>query len=324
VLELADRFRFRPRWVAPLVLSLGLLGGAPWAGQPAGPEMPGWIARPAGPDDPIVARVGGVAIPLSLVARKLALEPPGTTPKEVLDRLIDQEVMAQEAVRLGLGADAEVRDAWKEAAVQRLLTEVFEPTARLADLPEELLHQSFEQNRAFFNNPDLISICHVLLPIPKKLHAPESTWQARRVEAAKLQAELVRGQPRTREDFVNQAEALRPLAKDLRIEDVGPVARMSPLVQEFIDATFALTQDGAISPPVRTEYGWHILFRYGFREHRTTTFEQARPEVVQKVWPEWRSHRFEQWADELKEHYEVVRETAASSGPIYAPPAPGR
>ncbi|MBM4319237.1 MAG: hypothetical protein FJ125_04575 [Deltaproteobacteria bacterium] len=297
-----------------LALLLVVLGASPWEETAIGPTMESWLAQPQTTDDPIVARVGDVAIPLSLVAAKLALEPATTTPRELLDRLLDQEVLAQEAVRQGLGQSTALRDAWKSAAVQRLLREEFEPISRTQDIPQEVLKQSYQQNHRYFNHGDLIAVSHLLVKVAEG--ADEASWQAGLELAQQLHHELLQSRPDTKEAFLAQAEVLSKRSEAIRVEELGFVAENSRLVPEFLKATFELGQDGQLSAPVRTIYGWHVIFRHDFKPKRSMTFEEARPGIAEKVWAEWRKMRFAEWSGELESQHRVTRGELDAQKPI--------
>jgi len=61
------------------------------------------------------------------------------------------------------------------------------------------------------------------------------------------------------------------------------------MVEAFEDAAFALSADGEISQPFRTDYGWHIVKRLDYKPLQT--FEQAKRELEKKVMRDSRADR---------------------------------
>ncbi len=273
-------------------------GGSPEAGRlraPIGPGAPGWVRQ----DDasPVVARVGPVEITLAELQRRVDAEAPGASPAEVLDRLIAWEVLAQEAARRGFVQDHEVRTESRRAMVRVLLEESFEPDTTTDKVPAETLEEAFRSNYWYFNNPDTVSASHLLFKVKKR--APEETWEARRREAEQARSRLVAVPLKDKEDFRQRSEALASDHADLNLADLGAFAHKGRFVKPFSDAAFALG-DGELSQPVRTQYGWHLIYRYAFKPARSVTMDDVRDEVMERVWPEWRRYRFYRYLEEAK------------------------
>ena len=53
------------------------------------------------------------------------------------------------------------------------------------------------------------------------------------------------------------------------------------MVPEFSEAAFSLTENGQISKPVKTKFGWHIIKRIDVRPIKTQ--EQSREDILQKI-----------------------------------------
>jgi peptidyl-prolyl cis-trans isomerase SurA len=53
------------------------------------------------------------------------------------------------------------------------------------------------------------------------------------------------------------------------------------MVPEFSDAAFALENNGDISKPVRTQFGWHIIKRLDIRPVKS--FDESRDEIMKKI-----------------------------------------
>lgn len=84
-----------------------------------------------------------------------------------------------------------------------------------------------------------------------------------------------------------------------------PVFSTGKMIEEFEDAAFALPSNGAVSEPVRSRFGWHIIKRL---DHTPpASFEVARNELKTKIARDSRSERTKQvFLDRLKKEYTYV------------------
>jgi peptidyl-prolyl cis-trans isomerase SurA len=214
-----------------------------------------------------------------------------TLMREILDDLVDLQLILQEAARdtTLMPADAIIEDRVNEAIANveeqiggaRALQEAlasdgmtpseFRETYR-ADIRVQQTQQLFLQRRladarpviitdaemrAFYeeqrtqlqDRPELISLEQILL----RPTAPDSAWNEARRRADSLVLEIRNGA-----DFAE-------LARE-HSDDPGSAAnggdlgwfRRGNMVPEFENVAFRLP-DGQLSPPVRTDYGWHII-----------------------------------------------------------------
>ncbi|MEZ4756827.1 MAG: peptidylprolyl isomerase [Flavobacteriales bacterium] len=84
-----------------------------------------------------------------------------------------------------------------------------------------------------------------------------------------------------------------------------PVFSTGKMIEEFEDAAFALPSNGAVSEPVRSRFGWHIIKRLDYTP--PTSFEAARNELKTKIARDSRSERTRQvFLDRLKKEYGYV------------------
>ncbi|MCB0782301.1 MAG: peptidylprolyl isomerase [Flavobacteriales bacterium] len=60
-----------------------------------------------------------------------------------------------------------------------------------------------------------------------------------------------------------------------------PMFGTGKMIEEFEDVSFALSEDGEVSAPFRTRFGWHIVKRLEYKP--PPSFEQARPELKAKI-----------------------------------------
>lgn len=115
---------------------------------------------------------------------------------------------------------------------------------------------------------------HILLELPAD--APGAQADKARVELLKLKARLAKG-----ESFATLAEKHSDCPSSARGGDLGWFTRQA-MVAPFAEAAFAL-EPGAVSDPVRTEFGWHLIKVEERREAGTKTFEEAAQGIRQQL-----------------------------------------
>ncbi|MDZ5436473.1 peptidylprolyl isomerase [Pseudomonas fluorescens] len=212
-----------------------------------------------------------------------------------LDALIDKELLWQEARKRGVViSDATVQSqvdqtrqamggaqvfarrledaGFDEAAyieyTRRDLAaqQVFSELTRVDAPDEQQVRTFFEEHRAQMNRPEEIQVRHILIKVPQGAEA--ST-----VAAARLRLEAIRKKINEGADFASVARSDSEDASASQGGDLGyfPRGRMLP---EFETAAFALAP-GAVSAPVRTAVGWHLIYLQNRMEAANVTEEQG-------------------------------------------------
>ena len=246
---------------ASLALIMGIMVAC---GQPATVQSSTTVI-----DDETAARVNGEAIFMSdveLEAVAQGLIEPGyefgpRNPEflQVLEQLIDQRLLAQEALRRGLDQDpTAVRRL--AAGRERLLGNILVENLVANEVTEQAIDRMYEEQVKLQQLDDEVRLRQIVVDSAEL--------------AEQIQQELADGR-----DF---AEAALEYSEDVRTRlEGGDLGWISP--NDLIDPIPAMIGDtvtGSVSEPFETEDGWLIL---KVDERRTTppkTKQEMRPEII--------------------------------------------
>ena len=109
--------------------------------------------------------------------------------------------------------------------------------------------------------------------------------------------------------------------------DLGQIQK-GQLVPEFEKVAFSL-EDGEISQPVKTQFGWHII-TVKITPAKTTSFAEARSQIIQSQLAAKRQTTFQTWSEEVLAKWEDrtvyaddgLKPQTATTAPAATPTAP--
>lgn len=165
------------------------------------------------------------------------------------------------------------------------VTDVTEPD-------EEFLRTRFEQQQGRFISPEQRLASHILIAV--SANADDASRETARQEAMDL-AERARGG----EDFASLA---REFSDDLGSSQMGgDLGWIEPgvMTEAFEQALYELSPDRAISKPVQTGFGWHVIQLREIQPASGMDFEEARAILLQEHHEEEAEREFLERADRL-------------------------
>jgi parvulin-like peptidyl-prolyl isomerase len=254
-------------------LALILLAGGLQAPQPAAQTSS------AASDDTVVARAGQTTYTLGDIRRQLSrLEAPyryaaeRRLPEHVKE-LVQREALAQEARRLRLDREPEVR-AQIEQAVQAVLIDALskEITSQAMPSPQEV-QAYYEAQEEEFRLPEQVQVDQVMVP-------------------TEPQAEAIRSAIAAGQAFEPAVEAHSDAAIDV---SVFPRGMREPAIEQ---AAFAL-EPGEVSQPVRTESGVYLLRLHERLPARLRSLEGATPLIQARLSAQNRERLWQQLEERL-------------------------
>lgn len=191
----------------------------------------------------------------------------------------DDEKYAEQLEQQGLNEDQVRRDIRAQLIQEKL----FEKVTEGIEVTDEEVQAHYEENQEQYGQPESREVRHILVPTQQ--------------EANQIRRQLDNGG-----DF----EALaKEHSKDPGSAEQGGKLTVSrgQTVPEFDEAAFSLEQD-AISQPIKTQYGFHIIQPLTeVEEARTTPLEEVEESIRQQLLQTKRNERMTEWVEETKAEF---------------------
>lgn len=213
-----------------------------------------------------VAKVNGVTIPQAradALAREATAQGRLDNPELrtlVKQRLIESEVLAQEAVKLGLNKNSEVSTQLDLARQTVLIRAYVNDVAKRNPPTEDAIRKAYEQN---------------------KDQPAASEFKARHILiATEAEAKLLITQINGGADF---AKLAAEKSRDEGSKTQGGELNWSPVnsyVRPFTEAMVKLQKGAMTAAPVQSQFGWHII---RLDDKRPLSYEALKPQLQQLV-----------------------------------------
>jgi len=222
------------------------------------------------------------AVSLGLTETPQALMPSDQVFRDTLSDLIDQRLLALEAVARDVQDDEEAR-LRLAAAEERILGNILVENAIASAVTDEAVELVYEEQSRLAPRTEEIRARHILVETREEAD-----------EVARLLAEG--------SDFGQlAAQVSRDLATRFSGGDLGYFTRTG-ILPGFAQVAFA-TDEGAVSAPFETEYGWHVLQVMDRRLQPRESLEEVRPNIVRFL----TLQGIDDLLEVLRERYPVTR-----------------
>jgi hypothetical protein len=270
------------------VLTAILLCPLTGCGDDAGPVTPraSRAAEAASADTvSLAARVDGVPIRLGEVRELMAASASevdgGLGPEEAAEMLIRNALLGEEARRRGYGETPEVGDVRRIALAKAILEAEVGKGIREDTLGEERLRKRYAAEKSRFVHGPRRRVVHFLALTKDRQLSDE---EAHRV--AENAYEIASGAESEAEFRERLAPFLELHGNKVKIESLPPfTADTKSLVRPFVDAAFGVASAGQVSRPVKTLYGWHVIYIIEELPAVNRSFEEVRGPLAEELLP---------------------------------------
>ncbi|HEX8981056.1 MAG TPA: SurA N-terminal domain-containing protein [Parasulfuritortus sp.] len=173
------------------------------------------------------------------------------------------------------------------------------------DISDQAARQYYEANKVKYQQPEQRHASHILIKADSTMSAADQA--AAKAKAEKIYQEL-RAAPGKFAELAKQ-DSQDP-GSAANGGDLGSFTR-DTMVKPFADAVFSM-KVGELSPPVKTEYGYHIIRLDGITPGQQVPFESVKAEIVGQLAQQEAERKF---ADEADKFSNMVYEQSDSLDP---------
>ena len=203
----------------------------------------------------------------------------------VLDQMISEKLLIQEAKNMGLEEDNDVLEQIKKITEQVLVQVLIErEILDKVEVKDEEVSEYYEQNKDSFTEKEQVHLYNILL---------ETEEEA--------------------QDVLEQLEAGKDFSEIAKEKSTGPSAAQGgdlgyltkgTIIPEIEEVVFALELE-ELSEVIKTDFGFHILKITEKKPESVTSLEEVKEDIIQTLLPDKQKEAFENLIEELKGKAEI-------------------
>jgi peptidyl-prolyl cis-trans isomerase C len=247
--------------------------------------------------------------------------------KQILEQIIDEELLAQEAKRQKVSVLPEAVDArFTKLQVRFPSQEAFTEELNRRGLTAEQLKENirkglmrhqvldkevmdkvsvspqeleayYQAHKDKYVQQEAVRARHILIRVDPNV-SPEDD------QKAKDRMNAVLAKAKKGEDFAQLAKEYSEGPSKARGGDLGYFGR-GQMVKPFEDAAFSL-KVGEISGPVRTKFGYHIIMVEDVQAYKQLTYKEAKDQVKKNVMNEKMNTRYQEYVAQLRKKAKIT------------------
>lgn len=241
-------------------------------------------------NDPVVARVNGIAITASDVSWTLQQTPELDSPRAALDALISDALLADAAIARGYAAHTEATLGFRDALALAWMRHAGERIQE-SDLDEEELRKGYEARKEKYWHGEQRRMIHALVRTGKKGLEPAQARLVADQVAAAVAGVASEGAFRAAAQQVAKDVGV---AKFVRVENLPPFDReYKKFVPPFVEKAFEIQRPGQVGKPFETSFGWHVVYFIETLPEVRIPFAVARAELAESLLAHERVKRVE-------------------------------
>ncbi len=191
--------------------------------------------------------------------------------KEIVDDLVIEELLYQEALTQGYDQDPKVKKVMVNALIRK---EIYD-SVKNSDFSDAELEAYYTEHIEDFTVPAKVQIYNILIKV-----TDDRSDEDAKSKAERLHAQIKKDPTKFRD--VAKEESESPYKR--RGGDIGyvPLTGKPGLDQEVVDKAFEMRVE-TLAAPFKTKSGWNIVYIPAKREAKDRSFTQMKGSVLRKV-----------------------------------------
>ena len=191
------------------------------------------------------------------------------TKKKVLNSVIEMEVLSQVAKKEGANKNPEFKKMLEIAKKKLMINEWAKEQFKKSIVSVSEAKDFYNKNAKLFTIPERVHARHILLKDEKS--AQDIINQLKGLKGEELKKKFIE---------LAKSKSIGPTAS--KGGDLGYFTK-EQMVLPFAKAAFALKKGEITTKPVKTQFGWHVIYVEDKKEAQKLPFDKVKEQIIQKL-----------------------------------------
>ena len=239
----------------------------------------------------VVAQVGAVTISADdfkpyLEKRPASYRHPVSLEKlqKRLEKMIIEEVLFQEALRLNIDQHPDVRRRYRTLLTRKLMDEQVNRKQLNRDVPEAELQAYYDQHRDKFNRPAQVRIADIFISLPETATQEQKAALAKKADQALSRARALNGQRAGFNRLVRRYSSPHAIYGQKATGFFDIEGKPCGIDRQLAEAAFKLERVGSVSGQViATPEGLHVIMLEGKRAALNRSLAAVKNQITRLV-----------------------------------------
>ncbi|MRJ02689.1 MAG: peptidylprolyl isomerase [Epsilonproteobacteria bacterium] len=247
----------------------------------------------------VIAEVNGKKITTDDIAPILAQsgmrfeQLPPQIKEKVVEQAIERELLKEKAIKSGIEHTKEFKEALQKLKGDLALETWMRKQYEAITITDSEAKSYYNKHKEQFKQPEMVHARHIL--VKSESEAKEIIKELEKTPKSQL-----------KEKFIELAKTKSVGPSGKRGGDLG-FFRRGQMVKPFSDAAFSLRPGQFTKEPVKTQFGYHVIYVEEKKPASTIPFEKVKERIKQQLHMEKFQERVRKEAEKLKRHAKIKK-----------------